>query len=55
MLISMLITLVIVGVILYGINTITMDAKVKTIINAVVLIALILWVARSFGYLPGRF
>ncbi len=57
MIVSMLVTLIIVGIALYLINTLVpMDGKVKTILNAVVVVGLLLWIARSFGYLPaGKF
>lgn len=53
-LISLLIMLVIVGVVLYLINTlIPMDPKIKTIINVVVVIAVCLWLLQAFGLLSG--
>ena len=53
-LITLVITLVIVGVVLYAINTlIPMDPKIKTILNVVVVIVVLLWVLSLFtGYLP---
>ncbi len=52
--ISLIVALVIVGVLLYVMNTvIPMDGKVKTIINAVVILALCLWVAEGFGLIGG--
>ena len=51
-LISLIITLVVVGVILYLINNyLPMDGKIKSILNVVVVIAVILWLARTFGLL----
>ncbi|MCU0948496.1 MAG: hypothetical protein MUF47_09625 [Porphyrobacter sp.] len=51
-LISLIITLVVVGVILYLINNyLPMDGKIKSILNIVVVIAVILWLLRSFGML----
>ena len=48
--ISILITLIIVGVLLWLINSlIPMDSKIKTIINAVVVIITILWLLDAFG------
>jgi hypothetical protein len=50
MLISVVITLVVVGVLLWLVNSyIPMDAKIKQILNIVVVIAVILWVLRAFG------
>ncbi len=49
-LITIIIVLVIVGVILWLVNTyIPMDRKIKTILNVVVVILVILWLLRSFG------
>ncbi len=51
-LISLIITLIVVGVILYLINNyLPMDGKIKSILNIVVVIAVILWLLRSFGLL----
>lgn len=51
---SLIIVLVIVGVLLWAINTlIPMDPKVKSILNAVVVIVLVLWLLSLFvGYVP---
>ncbi len=51
-LVSLIITLVVVGVILYLINNyLPMDGKIKSILNIVVVIAVILWLLRSLGML----
>jgi len=51
-LISVIIALVVVGVILYLINNyLPMDGKIKSILNVVVVIAVILWLVRTFGLL----
>ena len=48
--VTLLITLVVVGVLLWLINTyVPMDAKIKTIINIVVVILVIIWLLRVFG------
>lgn len=48
--ISLLITLVVVGVILWLVNTyIPMDSKIKSILNVVVVIAVIIWLLRAFA------
>ena len=48
--ISIIITLIIVGVLLWLINSlIPMDSKIKTIINAVVVIITLLWLLDAFG------
>lgn len=51
-LVSLLITLVIVGILLWLVNTyIPMDGKIKTILNVVVVIIVILWLLSAFGVL----
>ncbi|MBP2684642.1 MAG: hypothetical protein H6Q79_2681 [Deltaproteobacteria bacterium] len=51
-LIHLLIVLVVVGVILWLVNTyIPMDAKIKKILNIVVVIVVVLWLLRAFGVL----
>lgn len=51
-LINLVIVLIVVGVLLWLINTyLPMDGKIKSILNAVVVIAVILWLLRSFGML----
>jgi hypothetical protein len=49
---SLIITLVVVGLGLWLINNyIPMDGKIKTILNVVVVIAVILWLLSVFGVL----
>jgi hypothetical protein len=49
-LVSIVIVLIIVGFLLWIINTyIPMARSIKTILNAVVVIAIILWVLSAFG------
>jgi hypothetical protein len=51
-LVSLVITLIVVGVLLWLVNTyIPMDSKIKTILNVVVVIAVVLWLLRAFGVL----
>ena len=53
-LISLVITLIVVGVLLWLINTcIPMDGKIKKIVNVVVVIAVVLWLLSAFGILSG--
>lgn len=48
--INLLITLVVVGIILWLVNTyIPMDGKIKSILNIVVVIAVIIWLLRYAG------
>ena len=50
--INLLITLVVVGLLLWLVNNyIPMDSKIKSIFNVIVVIAVILWLLRSFGIL----
>lgn len=53
-LLSLIILIVIVGLLLWAVNTyIPMDAKIKNILNIVVVIALILFLLSLFsGYFP---
>ena len=51
-LVSLVVVLVIVGVILWLINSyIPMDAKIKKILNVVVVIVVIIWLLQAFGVL----
>jgi len=51
-LVSLIITLIVVGVLLWLLNTyLPMDGKIKQIINAVIIIAVILWLLSAFGVL----
>ena len=51
-LISVVIVLIVVGVLLWLVNTyIPMDHKIKSIINVVVVIAVVLWLLNVFGVL----
>jgi len=51
-LITLVVTLVVVGVLLWLINTyIPMDGKIKRILNIVVVICVIVWLLYAFGIL----
>lgn len=51
-LLTVLIVLVVVGVILWLVNTyIPMDGKIKSILNIVVVILVIVWLLKAFGLL----
>lgn len=51
-LLTIVIVIVVVGVLLWAINSfIPMDGKIKSILNVVVVIALVLWLLRAFGIL----
>jgi len=52
-LIALVLTLIVVGVLLWAVNTyIPMDEKIKKILNVVVLIVVVLWLLYAFGLLP---
>lgn len=51
-LVSLIVVLVVIGVILWLVNTyIPMDQKIKTILNVVIVIAVVLWLLSVFGLL----
>jgi len=53
-LIQLVVVLVVVGVLLWAVNTyIPMDGKIKQILNVVVVIAVVLWLLQVFGILTG--
>ena len=55
-LISLVITLIVVGVLLWLVNTyIPMDAKIKSILNVVVLIVVVVWLITLFVPLGGLY
>lgn len=51
-LINVVIVLIVVGVLLWLVNTyIPMDSKIKSILNAVVVIVVVIWLLQAFGIL----
>ena len=49
-LINVVVTLIVVGVLLWLVNTyIPMDGKIKNILNIVVVIAVVIWLLQAFG------
>lgn len=53
-LVTIVIVLVVVGLLLWAIQTfIPMDAKVKLLLQVVVVVVLLLWVLQAFGLLGG--
>lgn len=53
-LISLVVVLIVVGVLLWLVNSyIPMDAVIKKILNVVVIIAVVLWLLNAFGVLGG--
>lgn len=53
-LVNLIVTLIVVGVLLWLVNTyIPMDRKIKSILNVVVVIAVILWILNATGLIGG--
>ena len=51
-LICVVIVLIVVGVLLWLVNTyLPMDRKIKNILNVVVVVAVVLWLLQAFGLL----
>ena len=51
-LISLVVTLIVIGVLLWLVNTyIPMDGKIKKILNVVVVICVVVWLLYAFGIL----
>lgn len=51
-LLNVVIILIVVGVLLWLVNSyIPMDGKIKSILNAVVVIAVVIWLLQAFGVL----
>lgn len=51
-LINIVIILIVVGVLLWLVNNyIPMDGKIKSILNAVIVIVVVLWLLQAFGVL----
>ena len=51
-LIGLVVTLVVVGVLLWLLNTyVPMDANIRTIINVVVILVVAIWLLQQFGIL----
>lgn len=51
-LLSILVSIVVVGVLLWVVNSfIPMDGKIRSILNVVVVIVLVLWLLQGFGIL----
>lgn len=50
MLVQIIVGLIVIGVVLWAVNQlIPMDAKIKQILNVVVILAVILWLVKAFG------
>jgi undecaprenyl pyrophosphate phosphatase UppP len=52
--ISILISLVIIGLLLWLVNNyVPMDSKIKSILNVIVVIAVMVWLLQAFGLIGG--
>lgn len=52
--IGLLVTLIVIGFLLYLVNAyVPMEARIKNILNIVVLFVVVLWLLSVFGILPG--
>ena len=52
--INVIIILIVVGVLLYLVNRfLPMDGKIKQILNIVIVVAVIIWLLKTFGLLTG--
>lgn len=53
-LLSLIVAIIVVGVLLWLVNTyIPMEAMMKRILNIVVIVAVVLWLLNAFGLLDG--
>jgi hypothetical protein len=53
-LVSLIVTLIVVGLLLWVVNNyIPMDGKIKQILNVVVVICVVLWLLSAFGIING--
>ena len=51
---TIILTIIIVGLLLWVINTyLPMDGKIKQLLNIVVILVLIIWLLKAFGILAG--
>jgi len=48
---GIVVTLIVIGLLLYLVQSLPMDATVKTIIKVVVILAVVLWLAESLGFI----
>ncbi len=49
---EIVVTLIVIGVILWAVNTfVPMDGKIKTILNVVVILVVLVWLLQSTGLL----
>lgn len=51
--ISLLITLIVIGLVLYLISTLPIDARIKNIIHVIVVVLVIVWLLEGFGLFTG--
>ena len=51
-LIQILLTLVVIGVLLWLVNLIPMQGTIKSILNSIVVIFVVIWLLNVFGLMP---
>ena len=51
-LIGIIVTLVVIGLVLYLIDMIPMDGAIKQIIRLIIILAVVIWLLRAFGLMP---
>jgi hypothetical protein len=49
--ISIIVSLVVVGLVLYLVDIIPMDGTIKQIIRVIIIVAVIIWLLQSFGFI----
>lgn len=54
-LVYLIVVLIIIGLLLYVVQSLPIDALIKRIIYVIVIIAILLWLLQAFGLLPGGF
>jgi hypothetical protein len=47
--VSIIVTLVVIGLVLYLINLIPMDSTIKQIIHAIIVVLVVVWLLQAFG------
>jgi hypothetical protein len=47
--VSIIVTLVVIGLVLYLINLIPMDNTIKQIIHAIIVVLVVIWLLQAFG------
>lgn len=51
--ITLLVSLIVIGLVLYLVSTLPIDARIKNIIHVIVVVLVILWLLETFGLFTG--